>query len=326
MKLLPIQVASNALKYMPSLTPLTVLLTLTPRRNYLRFSNLGPKCDVDELELVFDEGYRGGNADNTVGMGVGLSEVQLVMDMHYDWLETTCDVYSEASSFSVNSVEYSEFCLEVTYLPEEKTRSALPDMSEIREKSQVILLHNSFNLIENIIAVSNVFHTVNLKDDMWKEQYNVFRTYLSCFQDDVKYCQYLYNDKDVSKILGNRDVLVDVGYIAKKYIANIICTFFPEVRYDIIGHISPVNTSSCMYSVMFGLLYQLISTMPANVTVEFSFMDKQIHIKCEDWCFEDALNGFDSEDADRFKMYRQMLEHMKNRISVRRDVVELIFN
>ncbi|HRF95844.1 MAG TPA: ATP-binding protein, partial [Aggregatilineales bacterium] len=73
---------SNALKYSPELTPVTVEIKQTDTRLILTVNDKGIGILEGELEHIFDPFYRGSNFGEVAGIGLGLSLVKNAVETH----------------------------------------------------------------------------------------------------------------------------------------------------------------------------------------------------------------------------------------------------
>jgi len=73
---------SNAVKYSPSESTITVSIEKEKSNVKISFKDSGMGIPKEELGLMFDSFYRGSNADNIPGTGLGLSIAKYFVDLH----------------------------------------------------------------------------------------------------------------------------------------------------------------------------------------------------------------------------------------------------
>ncbi|MGQ9818992.1 MAG: PAS domain-containing sensor histidine kinase [Candidatus Kapaibacteriales bacterium] len=78
---------SNALKFSPSMNPPQVEVDKSNDDIIIRFRNYGTSISQNELKNIFNPFFRGSNAENTIGFGLGLSIVKKCVDSHNGSIE-----------------------------------------------------------------------------------------------------------------------------------------------------------------------------------------------------------------------------------------------
>jgi signal transduction histidine kinase len=94
---------SNAIKYSPSHTRITVTLSVTPGRVVLTVIDEGPGIAPEDRDLIFDPFYRTAHAKNAPGTGLGLSIVKRIAETY----NGTARVLQRASKGSVFEIDLS---------------------------------------------------------------------------------------------------------------------------------------------------------------------------------------------------------------------------
>jgi signal transduction histidine kinase len=94
---------SNAIKYSPAHTRITVTLNVTPGRVVLTVIDEGPGIALEEHDLIFDPFYRTDLAKNVPGTGLGLSIVKRIAETY----DGTARVFQRAPKGSVFEIDLS---------------------------------------------------------------------------------------------------------------------------------------------------------------------------------------------------------------------------
>ncbi len=110
---IPILILDNAVKYSPSNAEVTIVFEEMQDVIYITVSNLGPKLHSEEIERIFEKGFRGKEATNSgiKGKGFGLSFLKDICKLHL----ATCSAKSSDCEFNLNGLPYSEFSLQLTF-------------------------------------------------------------------------------------------------------------------------------------------------------------------------------------------------------------------
>jgi signal transduction histidine kinase len=94
---------SNAIKYSPEHTRITVTLSVTPGRVVLSVADEGPGISAEDHDLIFDPFYRTDQAKNLPGTGLGLSIVKRIAESY----NGTARVFQRVPKGSVFEVDLS---------------------------------------------------------------------------------------------------------------------------------------------------------------------------------------------------------------------------
>ena len=106
---LPILIIENAIKYSLKDSDINIYFTEDENSIEIVAENIGPKLSKEEINKVFEKGFRGDNAIDTgeLGYGFGLNFVKQICEIH----NATCKVFSEENEFQVDGICYSNFKL-----------------------------------------------------------------------------------------------------------------------------------------------------------------------------------------------------------------------
>lgn len=110
-ELIPLLILENAVKYSYRNGTITVHFDENKwdkkKRLSILISSYGPECPKEELDQVFDKGFRGENAKKQAdGSGIGLYFVKILCDLH----NIKVSVCSEVSkSTSISGIRYAPF-------------------------------------------------------------------------------------------------------------------------------------------------------------------------------------------------------------------------
>lgn len=93
------------MKYSPRGQDITVDFAEDERRLAVNVISIGPVVEDDELDQLFDEGFRGKHAVPQFGSGLGLYVAKKICEYH----NIRLTFRSGAKRFDLNRVPYSEF-------------------------------------------------------------------------------------------------------------------------------------------------------------------------------------------------------------------------
>lgn len=109
--LLPFALLENALKYSPNDQTVQVNFEEYRRSILVTVSSIGPLATHDELESIFDRGFRGQHARKVNdGTGIGLYLAKKIADLH----ECDIEVSSEDSALEIDQVPYGRFTVAIS--------------------------------------------------------------------------------------------------------------------------------------------------------------------------------------------------------------------
>lgn len=317
-KIVTMQIASNAKKYMLNSGELSVTLIKKDRDIHIMFSNFGPYCSDEDLEHIFEEGFRGKQSNIAVGLGVGLYEIRNIVDLH-SWLNMECYVSSNNENLiTINNLRYSEFCLELVYSSIEENLQ-LPAIADINNMIQIILIHNSYDIADRMIRICNNMRQLK---QLSEESYKL-NTEINLFLDRIKFCHFLHNNKsDVKCLLGNA-CRMDIGNVFKASMINLKKLYFSKLgELDIQGNLSPIDTHSCMYSVILGLLYWILSGYNPGDKICVTYGGKTITIEGFECDIQSRLE--DSICEDKLEMYKQLLGALEYDIQYKNNSIQIV--
>ena len=210
MNLVPINLASNAMKYMLGDQHVKVVLLKTPKRNIITITNLGPKNQEDNLEKLTEEGYRGNNSSNMAGMGLGLAQIKSIIGLHKTLLDASIDLAQGKDTLAViGDKEYTSFSVTITYLRYSEEQANKPAMTEFKNRIPLIIAHNMVDILANLFVVTDRLPKLRLKeyDKVIKNNYdkiiNKFQLDLEKMQETIKLCLYVRNQYQTTNLLGN---------------------------------------------------------------------------------------------------------------------------
>lgn len=330
MELVPIQFASNARKYMPPGTIVTVTLRKTKKRNFITVSNLGPRSEQDEMNKILEEGGRGKNTLTVRGMGLGLKQVKEILNMHRDWLDTAFDVYQNENDFLYENIHYSMFTVKFTYLNGENEQSINTDYVQWNEDlwtddMPIVIVHNMFTvsydlrrLCENKLMRLRLSNNNDIEE--WKLALEELRMVIRRFDDTLRQCLYkVYleqnDDEFVDAIMGN-ECSVSLHKIVDRSFKSLVKTLYSNKKflYDIQVNeaLKSISAHSCFYSFIYGVFSLILDCAPKGSFFEITYdggrNDNQITIKCEQCDFKSVFYENASElSRNRVQMYSDML-------------------
>jgi len=293
MGVVPIQLADNAIKYMPTGGSLLVKMIQTEKRKTIELSNIGPSLSKEDLdEKIWKPGMRGDNAEQKhFGMGMGLYEIEQIVNMHW-WLEPNMVVSSEAceieaplpslgkADFSYNGIPYNRFTIRIqlaniaqsgfekqqikkwqeTYLPE----IIVHDLKQIKPK----LISQVRNIEHNITTVD--------KDISWREYCHRLRVYIDIVDELLSIATLAVfgeNETTIDSIVGD-ECVVDFDKMMKIKMKNLIQFFYPSIIIDFEGNLSGHKNSTLTgaYILCGGIINTVLSNCnkAGTISVEFA--------------------------------------------------------
>lgn len=106
---LPYVILENAIKYSPKDQDISVSFTEAANETTVIVSSIGPVIDNDEIDNIFNKGFRGKNAikANATGGGYGLYFAKVICDLDGINMQAS----SEDVFLTLNSIDYSEFSI-----------------------------------------------------------------------------------------------------------------------------------------------------------------------------------------------------------------------
>ena len=331
MELVPIQFASNARKYMPPGTIVTVTLRKTAKRNFITVSNLGPRSEQDEMNKILEEGGRGKNTLTVRGMGLGLKQVKEILNMHRDWLDTTFGppVQSE-NDFLYEKIHYSMFTVKFSYLNSENEQSINADYLDWNkdfwnDDMPIVIVHNMFTVSYDLRNLcEKKLMSLRLSEDNDKEEWKLavdeLRMVIRRFDDTLRQCLYkVYleqnDDQLVDAIMGN-ECSVSLHKVVDRTFKSLLNTLYSNKNIDYDPQVNEalksIDAHSCFYSFIYGILSLILDRAPKGSFFEITYdggrKDNQIIVKCEQCDFKSIFSENASDlIRNRVHMYNDML-------------------
>ena len=286
MSLVPINLASNAMKYMPSGQNAKVVLIKTPRRNIISISNLGPKNYEDDLDKLTEEGYRGDNDSSMAGMGLGLSQVKSIVGIHKALLDSTIDISQETKDVSIKlgDIEYTPFTVKFSYLRTALEQSNSPSTEELFNRIPLIIAHNMVDIIANLFVITEKLPGLRFKnfDKAIKNHYNNiinrFQLDVEKMQETIKMCLYVRNNYNAEKIRGNI-CSIDIGSFFAKELSQLCIHRYTNIQPPIIrGTSKKIDTYSAVYPAIYALCELILEKASDDTEFDIEIDDKEITV------------------------------------------------
>lgn len=321
MSLVPMQIASNAYKYMLPNQTLKVVLLKTPKRNIITASNLGPRCGNAELGNLTKAGVRGENSNVTAGMGLGLSQVKQVINMHNILLQANCDISQDDKKILIGDTEYSNFTIKISYLKELSDQAVIFSSSEFFDHIPLIILHNMADIVASLLSTTD-----KLKRNKYKEesqyQYLIdkLRINVNRTQETMKCCLYIFNGYSTKNLLGNL-CEINIGSFFME-MAKLLCkTKYPDISKDISGSGRTVVTYSAIFPCIYGLC-DLILSKVSDDDIDIMCDEDSITVTCPSIDFDELLYDgelieepeLESMERIKAKMYRDIFSECNESI------------
>ena len=268
------------------------------------FSNIGPYVEECEKDKILKAGYRGGNAKKicSTGQGLGLSQINPILQLHKEWVETTFDIRINNSRKPqmIDGIPYSKFSVVLSF--EDKMTGDTGFINTICINSLPdIILHN-------VMQILNIDIAQQITDSLRREDRNLF--YPSCLMiNSIKFDLLLlqYLDVEELSIFGNQ-VKLDI-YKFVKQTSVIINLSMNATATEVIGScyktISVPSSFKTIFPVFIQKMLEYRSFPTDSLIIDFS--DKQLSIFIEGVDLERILNdkSLDIPDNVDEKNYKE---------------------
>lgn len=339
MHLVPINLASNAMKYMLSGQQAKVVLLKTPRRNIITVTNLGPKNSETNLENLTKEGYRGDNSSKMAGMGLGLSQIKAIIGLHKTLLDASIDISQDNKNIvMVDGKEYTTFSVTISYLRSVPEQSISPSTTEFFNRIPLIIAHNMVDIIANLFSVVDKLPRLPFKndDERFKRDFLMmigrFQLTVEKMQETIKLCLYIRNNYSTQNIMGNI-CPIEIGCFFKKEIEQLYIHRYSHVERPVVrGTSQIIDTFSAVYPVIYGLCDLILSHSSKVTELDIDIDNSNISITSNNINFEELLyDGYLNEEPELEKdtnikscMYIDILEECN--IKLEKNQNQLIIN
>lgn len=345
MRVVPEQLADNVRKYMPKGSKFTVELMVTPKKNFLTMTNIGPASKNEELLQILSKGGRGGNTSQVSGMGQGLRQVKSIIDLHQGWLDTSFSVSSSDKTIILNDTPHSEFIVKMSYM---NGNSAVDqdlierNFSEWAQDLPVILIHNMKIIITNLqLFCKDKLEKIPVADKSvpWRKPIYRLKVRIIRLADVLNQCLYAtdaMDDNDFQLVLGN-DCKVNLQKAVEATLRNLKEKAYRDkgIVFDTanLQRLRNINATSGFYSFLMGLFSLVIDDVPAHSTLQLTNesdnMGSSIVIACDD-DDHDFRRTFCPEESDevlyyRISMYQEMMDSWNGKIDINRNNIKLYF-
>ena len=317
MKLVPMQIASNALKYMPAGQNMKVVLMKTPVRNYIRVSNIGPKYDEEKKDSLTQEGIRGSNS-KMAGMGLGLAQVEHIIGLHNSLLDTSYSISQDNNmSVVIDGTEYTTFSIMISYRTNVSESDIEMSFNSFFEQIPLIILHNMVDVVANLISVTDRLNHIKYRNDKDFHLFvNQFKLDISHMQEAMKYSLYIYNGYSTNNMLGNLCEINIGDYFSDTF--KLLCKCkYKNVDVRSMGHTRTVTTYSGLFPCIYGLCNFLLKNVKGEETdIDIDADDDYVEITCDSLDFDELLYDGELEEEPEMefeariksRMYRDVFE------------------
>lgn len=153
MNLVPIIIASNARKYMPNGLHVKVVLLKTSIRNIITIAYLSPKDIEDNLKELTEEGYRSIYSSDLACMDHRLAQIKQIIRLHKNLIDANIDMVQKGSVVKIGEVEYSKFCVTITYLRSVFEQTIEPSIEKFAKRIHLIIAHNMVDILANLYFI-----------------------------------------------------------------------------------------------------------------------------------------------------------------------------
>lgn len=93
---------------------------------------------------------------------------------------------------------------------------------------------------------------------------------------------------------------------------------------DIEGNLSPIDTYSCMYSVIMGFLYLVLSCYNSGDNILVTYEDDTITIERFECNIQSKL--INMIDKDKLEMYEKLFDELKYNIQYKHNSIKIILS
>ena len=319
MMLVPLNIASNARKYMLSGGKVTVTLTNDESYKYITIVNIGPLTENAE---DIEEFKRGEHSRYMSGMGLGLSQVKSVVMMHKSLLDASFSAKSEQKAMAVNGLPYSEYVTTLSYntIIQDARLQVLAD--EFKKRIPLIILHNMGEIVANIFSATKKLYRIHYKGDtQWKRYISTQIANINYMQDVMRTCLFALNGFSTDYLLGNR-CDVDIALIIKDSMYTLAYNEYrlKALKVDIQGTLNPIESYSALYSIVWGVCDLICSCLQSQSYLEINLEREKNEIVfiCEDANFRKVFLRNDNielktkEDLQfvRILLYQELIEEL----------------
>ena len=327
MNLVPQQLAGNAKKYSVGDLLVKVLLVkdVDYNTNTIFVSNLGPHCSNDEINRIVADGIsgneiRGKNAQNIAGMGIGLSEVKDIVGLHNSILDTSFDISTDNKIVTkIGDMDYSFFTIIISYSTKPNADTLIPFSKKFKERIPVILLHNSVDIIANLIEGTKLIRKIRFKgNDSILKEVDKFKIEINKFQDLTKLCLFMRNSLSTKNLLGN-PCEINLGDKIEELIGSICDNDYPHLDNGNTISMEGETNNSMVYSSIYPCLYGIMDFLLCQISPDSNFhidcCPYSLTIECEDIDFDDFIvkhipDGWERQcdyEKIRLKMYYDVM-------------------
>lgn len=295
MSVVPINIASNAKKYIPDGGHVTVLLTKEDTYKYITIINAGPKCEDSEIDTISEENIRGKNSDVIAGMGLGTSQIKTVIGMHKALIDTSFHMKSDKNAITINGTPYSQFTTSFSFNTILSENKLLEASDNFKSRISLIILHNMGEITSNILnATRNLRNSISFKGDYdWKRYANLQIVNTNRMQNIMKVCLFVKNEFKTNYLLGNAcEVSAEQTIINNLDSLRKFCYNYKNISITYSGNLSSISSYSVVYPILFGLSDMILKSIPneSQLSVTFDADDDSISFYSEEADFSDLLN------------------------------------
>lgn len=315
MNLVPINLASNAMKYMPCGQQTKVVLLKTPRRNIITITNLGAKNHEDNLEKLTEEGYRGNNSSTMAGMGLGLSQIKSIVGLHKTLLDASIDIAQDNNTtIKIGEDDYTWFSVTITYLRSLSDQVITPSTTDFFNRIPLIIAHNMVDILANLFVVIDKLPKLRFIefDKSLRNKYvgmiNNFQLNVERMQEIIKLCLYVRNNYSTKYLLGNKCPIA-IGSFFKREMEQLYTHKYchlqkPEIR----GESQKIDVYSAVYPALYGLCELILDGSNSETELDIEIDDISINIVGNSIDFDEIIYDGDLNDDPE----QEYLQHIKS--------------
>ncbi|WP_081682224.1 ATP-binding protein [Pseudacidovorax intermedius] len=111
-ELLPFVIIENAIKYSPPNQGVDIIFESYSGKQLVTIKSQGPDVTKDELQRIFDKGFRGASTRTMPGEGLGLFLAKRVCEFHGI---SICAEVRDGRNYTLNGVRYCEFLIIIKF-------------------------------------------------------------------------------------------------------------------------------------------------------------------------------------------------------------------
>lgn len=317
-KLIPLQLADNAHKYMLVDQVFSITLCKSRSKRFITCENFGPHISKEETELISSPGYRGKETGNISGMGLGIYQINMIVALHRH-INAQFHWESDNDKTEISGNYYSKYKTDLAY-----ELSSIPQDVMINKVDEANLLeivcHNSQITINELVEIcSKITYILNNNNKHCRKIIYQFQTSCNLFQHVINTVLFCYNGFELTKVL--RDIVtVRIDNIIIRNIETLSGSKYlnKNLHFDYQGELKSIDFEKAVYPCVSFLIDRFLNSLPKESYIEITFEDDTIIIKCE------LANKSFMENNSEQKFIKALFEYWKVTCDIKEDTLNTI--